>query len=244
MKALILKAVASLAVAGTMVGSSIETEPLKQVERAIALTVSDMGPSERIIQERILTARERIAHTADAKTLQLFDQLSLSWKKNFIENNAQFDFEALLQASIFAVEKNPSSSRSFEIASILWNEGNVRNANVLTAAILHDVFPSANVTREEIEAYFGDRVLYILLEVSDDPTLTSTENKQRHLEKTATLSTDAALITLGEALYELRSLPNVKTDKMSEIRNALKVKTQPLMGINPDLDRAIQQALS
>ncbi len=85
---------------------------------------------------------------------------------------------ALLAAAIFAAEKHSGQVRKDQRGSlhhppahrrqILWEVGSIQNTEILSAAILHDTLEDTSTTRNELASRFGDFVLTIVLEVTDD----------------------------------------------------------------------------
>jgi len=74
------------------------------------------------------------------------------------------------------------------VARSLWDEGKVRQINVLVAAILHDTLEDTETTAEELESLFGARVRYTVEEVTNDPKLSAEENKVLQVEHAPHLS--------------------------------------------------------
>ncbi len=106
--------------------------------------------------------------------------------------------------------KSPYINHPIEVAQLLWNVGGVRDANVLLAAILHDTIEDTNTGPEEIRDNFGDEVLSLVLEVTDDKNLPKIKRKRLQIEAAPKKSNGARLITLADKccnIHDLNSMP-------------------------------------
>ena len=98
----------------------------------------------------------------------------------------------LLKALAFAAHKHRDQRRKNEAASpyinhpialanVLWQEGGVRDAAVLAAALLHDTIEDTDTKPEELRAVFAavedSAIADIMLEVTDDKALPKAERK-------------------------------------------------------------------
>jgi len=92
------------------------------------------------------------------------------------------------------------------VALSLWNEGGVRDLDVLKGAILHDTVEDTDANFQEIEDSFGKHVRRIVEEVTDDKSLSKEKRKQMQVEHAQTISTEAKLVKLADKLYNLRDL--------------------------------------
>lgn len=63
------------------------------------------------------------------------------------------------------------------VAYILTNEGKVTDLNVILAALLHDTVEDTDTSFEEIRQVFGDAVMEIVAEVTDDKSLPKQRRK-------------------------------------------------------------------
>jgi guanosine-3',5'-bis(diphosphate) 3'-pyrophosphohydrolase len=82
----------------------------------------------------------------------------------------------------------------------LANEGGVVDIAVLQAAILHDTIEDTDTTAAEIEGEFGATVAKLVLEMTDDMSLPSTERKRRQVEHAPELSPSAKLIKIADKI--------------------------------------------
>lgn len=119
--------------------------------------------------------------------------------------------DRVMEAAIFAAQKHqgqvrkddrrsPYITHPLQVAQILWEVGGVRDPQTLIAAILHDTIEDTHTTHAEISKAFGDQVLKIILEVSDDKSLEKMTRKRLQVEHAPALSKAARLIKLGDKL--------------------------------------------
>lgn len=101
---------------------------------------------------------------------------------------------------------SPYINHPLEVARLLWEVGGVRDDATLTAAILHDTIEDTNTTPEEIQHVFGDEVLGLVLEVTDDKSLPRMRRKRLQIEHAPHISFKAKLIKLADKISNLRDL--------------------------------------
>ncbi|MGZ9222978.1 MAG: HD domain-containing protein, partial [Anaerolineales bacterium] len=96
----------------------------------------------------------------------------------------------ILRATRFAAEKHDDQRRKdsraspyinhpIRVAEMLWTVGDVRDATLLVASILHDTVEDTDTSPDEIKREFGEAVLALVLEVTDDKSLPQQVRKQR-----------------------------------------------------------------
>ena len=127
------------------------------------------------------------------------------------------EFSIFIKALMFAAEKHRFGKRKDELksayithpiqaAEMLWEVGEIRDIDVLTAALLHDVLEDTSTTDEEISQPFGAQVLAIVKEVSDDKTLPKDERKRRQVLHAPTLSLKAKYVKLADKICNVRDI--------------------------------------
>ena len=102
--------------------------------------------------------------------------------------------------------ESPYINHPIKVATLIAQIGEVGDPEVLAAALLHDTLEDTATTREELEQRFGLRVLGMVLEVSDDKSLTSAERKSRQIANAPQLSRGAALIKLADKISNIRDI--------------------------------------
>jgi (p)ppGpp synthase/HD superfamily hydrolase len=124
---------------------------------------------------------------------------------------------ALLKALRFAAEKHKGQRRKgaeaapyinhlIQVAEILWTVGNVRDVTLLVASTLHDTIEDTDATPEEIEAQFGGEVLALVLEVTDDRSLSQKDRKQLQVESASHKSPKAKLLKIADKISNVQDI--------------------------------------
>jgi guanosine-3',5'-bis(diphosphate) 3'-pyrophosphohydrolase len=95
----------------------------------------------------------------------------------------------ILKALRFSAEKHTDQRRKdaksspyinhpIQVTETLWTIGGVHDATLLLASILHDTIEDTETSPDEIKAEFGEDVLALVLEVTDDKSLPKQVRKQ------------------------------------------------------------------
>ena len=79
-------------------------------------------------------------------------------------------------------------------------------AELVIAAVLHDVVEDTQTTNDEVSLRFGDRVAAFVAEVTDDKSLPKAERKRLQVEHAAGASMKARMIKLADKTSNLRAL--------------------------------------
>lgn len=102
--------------------------------------------------------------------------------------------------------ETPYINHPINVATILAVECDIRDEEVIMAALLHDTVEDTATSFEEIEQNFGLDVCGIVREVTDDKTLEKMERKRLQIIHAATASHKAKLVKLADKLDNLRDL--------------------------------------
>lgn len=124
------------------------------------------------------------------------------------------DIKKVIEAAAFAARKHSGQKRKgkegepyinhpLEVANLLISVGGIEDIDVLTAALLHDAVEDTDTTREEIESRFGATAADIVMEVTDDKTLSKQERKRLQVEHAPHLSTGAKLVKLADKISNI-----------------------------------------
>jgi guanosine-3',5'-bis(diphosphate) 3'-pyrophosphohydrolase len=202
--------------------------------------------------------------------MKMFESSLKNWEEHYIRYCTQEvggdvfcqllikDFKILLKAVSFAAEKHVGQYRKdaastpyiihpIGVAKSLWEEGGVRSLNVLVAALLHDTLEDTNTTSEEIEGFFGGRIRQTVEELTNDPNLSTDENKQRQIDHARQLSLNAQLVKLADRLYNIRDLrsppPSWNQDKVKSYLNWGQKLLRELRGTNAALENALEEEI-
>ena len=123
----------------------------------------------------------------------------------------------ILKAMRFAAEKHTDQRRKdsksspyinhpIQVAETLWTIGQVRDDTLLVASILHDTVEDTATSPEEIRTQFGEAVLALVLEVTDDKSLPKQVRKQRQIETASHKTHSAKLLKLADKICNVRDL--------------------------------------
>lgn len=127
------------------------------------------------------------------------------------------DIKLILSAAVFAAQRHSNQRRKdkdaspyinhpLALAAALANEGNITDATVIAAALLHDTVEDTETTLAELAAKFGPRVAAIVAEVTDDKSLPKQERKRLQVVKASAKSHEAKLVKLADKICNLRDI--------------------------------------
>lgn len=182
-----------------------------------------------------------------------------AWEAYGSRENPSFEQNKLLLALEYANKMHAGQTRRdlaatpyiihpLQVCSNLWHIGQVRNANILMAALLHDTLEDTKATAEELEKLFGTRVCITVQEVTNDPALNSEQNKQRQIDHISFMSQDARLVKLADRLANIadlsQSTPNWLPEKIERYFEWGSKLLFGLQGTNTALEKALSQALT
>jgi GTP diphosphokinase / guanosine-3',5'-bis(diphosphate) 3'-diphosphatase len=109
--------------------------------------------------------------------------------------------------------KVPYINHPIEVASLLANEGGEEDPVLLTAAILHDVIEDTvdsvaerDSLIEEIRDLFGEEILSVTLEVTDDQSLDKQERKRLQVTEAPHKSDAAKKLKIADKIMNVRDI--------------------------------------
>jgi guanosine-3',5'-bis(diphosphate) 3'-pyrophosphohydrolase len=102
--------------------------------------------------------------------------------------------------------KSPYINHPIEVAELLWRVGGIRDQAVLIAAVLHDTIEDTETSPEEIRSLFGEDVLGIVLECTDDKSLPYLDRKRLQIETAPYKSEKAKLVKLADKICNIHDL--------------------------------------
>ena len=103
---------------------------------------------------------------------------------------------------------SPYINHPIQVAQILWDVAGVRDDALLVAAILHDTIEDTDATPEEVRAQFGEEVLALVLEVTDDKSLPKPTRKQLQVEHAPHKSDKAKLLKIADKISNVGDIIN------------------------------------
>ncbi len=143
----------------------------------------------------------------------------------------------------------PYINHSIEVMINLWELGEIDDTEVLVAALLHDTIEDTETSPEEIEGYFGARVLALVKEVTDDKSLPREVRKQLQVDNAVHKSVEAKQIKIADKLCNVRDIGKSMPKGWSKERQVAyldwaKEVVNGLRGVNSKLETAFDQALA
>lgn len=166
----------------------------------------------------------------------------------------------LLKALRYAAEKHSDQRRKnskaspyinhpIQVAEILWRVADVRDETLLVAAILHDTIEDTDAKPDEIRAEFGEDVLALVLEVTDDKSLPKQTRKQLQVEHAPHKSRNAKLLKIADKISNVTDIINTPPGDWSlERRQEYLLWTEKvvagLRGVNEKLESQYDELLA
>jgi guanosine-3',5'-bis(diphosphate) 3'-pyrophosphohydrolase len=173
--------------------------------------------------------------------------------------DARDELARLLRTIHFAADKHREQKRKgvgaspyvnhpIEVAEILASVGEVRDLDLLQAAVLHDTVEDTETTPEEIEHAFGPRVRSIVAEVTDDKSLPKPERKRLQVEHAPHMSPEARQLKIVDKICNIRDVAHdPPKDWEHERRREYLDWTEQVVdgcrGVNEALEREYDAAL-
>jgi guanosine-3',5'-bis(diphosphate) 3'-pyrophosphohydrolase len=124
------------------------------------------------------------------------------------------ELNLLIKAMSFAAHKHKDQRRKDKEASpyinhpiclveVLVDVGNISDINTICAALLHDTVEDTETTPEELAETFGAEICKIVMEVTDDKSLSKEERKQAQIDHAMHLSREARAVKLADKICNL-----------------------------------------
>jgi len=177
------------------------------------------------------------------------------------------DIKIILQALDFAsyrhraqhrkgTRKIPYINHPIQVANILANTGGEDDPVLLASAILHDVIEdTVNSVEErselmnEISQNFGEEILALTMEVTDDKTLEKKVRKQLQIEHANHKSSRARKLKIADKISNLQDIiedPPEWWDKkrITEYVDWAEKVVSGLKGVNPHLENLFYETLA
>jgi len=135
----------------------------------------------------------------------------------------------------------PYINHPIGVAVTLWQIGQVRDINTLVAALLHDTIEDTGARPEDIREQFGEDVLSLVLEVTDDKNLPKAERKRLQVANAPHKSPRARQIKLADKInniFEIAHDPPAdwSLERRREYLDWTKQVIDGLRGFNPALE--------
>lgn len=171
------------------------------------------------------------------------------------------ELKLLIKALTFAANKHRNQRRKnadafpyinhpISLVNILCNEVHITDINLICAALLHDTVEDTETTAEELLNEFGREISNIVMEVTDDQTITVRQKrKQLQIEHASHISEQAKLLKLADKISNLRDLvvDPPATWSLARRREYFEWSKQvidQLRGTHPELEELFDHAYS
>lgn len=123
----------------------------------------------------------------------------------------------LTRALVYAAEAHANQRRKgaaqepyinhlIEVLDLVARATGGEDAELLTAALLHDVVEDTPISAGELAAAFGERVARIVTENSDDMTLPKDERRRQRIAAMAHKSPEARIVKTADVISNLRAI--------------------------------------
>src|SRR5262249_55024318 len=112
-------------------------------------------------------------------------------------------------------EASPYINHPIAVAEMLHTIGGVSDVATLAAAILHDTIEDVGATPDEIKMEFGEEELSILLEVTDDKSLSKPELISIGLETDSNQALGARQIKIADKISNIYDITHTPPHKWS-----------------------------
>jgi len=169
------------------------------------------------------------------------------------------DFHLIFKALRFSADKHrhqrrkdkdesPYINHPIDVAELLWGIGRVRDVQIVVAGILHDTLEDTETTADEIRIAFGESVLSLVQEVTDDKSLPKEIRKRLQVEHASHKSIGAKQIKLADKISNVRDIANSPPSSWSLLRkqdylNWAEQVVAGLRGANFELENHFDQIL-
>lgn len=173
------------------------------------------------------------------------------------EVRAMKNLDLVLRAAVFAAEKHRGQKRKgakavpyilhpLAVARSLVEEGNVSDAEVIAAGLLHDTIEDTATVHDDLLEAFGPRVAGLVAELTDDKRLPKADRKQRQVAHAPHLSVAAKQIKLADKLCNLRELlasppPDWSAERKAGYLGWSRDVVNGVRGANPALERRFDE---
>ena len=146
-------------------------------------------------------------------------------------------------------EASPYINHPIALANILLNEADVDDPVVICAALLHDTVEDTETTEAELVERFGPGIAAIVMEVTDDKSLSKARRKELQVEHAPRLSREAKLVKLADKISNVRDVassppPDWTLERRREYFEWARRVVEAMKGTNPRLEGLFEQAYS
>lgn len=166
------------------------------------------------------------------------------------------DIGKIVRAAAFAATRHAGRKRKgggpyidhlIEVADLAASVAEVRDADAIAAAYLHDAVEDGLARRSEIERLFGPTVAGYVDELTDPEGSGEEERRHRQVEHASHLSPAAKTIKLADKISNIRDVTRSRPDGWSDERLAEYIEwgrsvVEGLRGVSPPLEKLFDDA--
>lgn len=165
--------------------------------------------------------------------------------------------DLILRAVAFAAHKHrdqrrkdkdasPYINHPIQLATVLWEEGGVRDPEVIAAALLHDTLEDTETTWQELRGVFGEDIADVVLEVTDTQWVKKALRKRLQVARARHSSDDAKLVKLADKICNLRDMAahppsGWPLERKRQYFDWAKEVVDQLRGTHPELERRFDE---
>jgi (p)ppGpp synthase/HD superfamily hydrolase len=151
--------------------------------------------------------------------------------------------------------RTPYINHPIQVASLLANDADETDPVLLVAAILHDVIEDTVDSVQErdqlisrISGIFGEEILLLTLEVTDDKTLEKKERKRLQVENASHKSVNAKKLKIADKIMNLRDIAenppeDWQLQRISDYFDWAENVVAGLRGVNAKLEELFDHSL-
>ena len=115
-------------------------------------------------------------------------------------------------------ERSPYINHPIAVAEILTGVGGITDLASIQAALLHDTVEDTNTTPEQLAEQFGDEVMRLVMEVTDDQDLKKEERKRLQIEHARDLTAKAKEIKMADKIANITDIMDSPPEDWDEAR--------------------------
>lgn len=165
--------------------------------------------------------------------------------------------DLILRAVAFAAHKHrdqrrkdsdasPYINHPIQLAKVLWEEGGVRDPEVIAAALLHDTLEDTETTWQELRGEFGEEIADVVLEVTDTKWIKKEVRKRLQVARARYSSEKARLVKLADKICNLRDVAahppaGWSLERRRQYFDWAKEVVDKLRGTHPELERRFDE---
>jgi (p)ppGpp synthase/HD superfamily hydrolase len=143
--------------------------------------------------------------------------------------------------------EEPYINHLLEVASLVAEATEGRDASLVIAALLHDAIEDQEVPAQMISEAFGTEIAEIVLEVTDDKSLAKQKRKEKQVETASRKSPRAKVLKLADKTSNLRAIaftppPDWSIKRRLEYVTWARDVAHGLRGVNPWLEERFDEA--